>query len=89
MRRLAPLAAGLAAALAATAAAAVEPAPGARLGTDAAAVAESLAADGWTLTKYEREGRSLEVYAEKDGRRVEMKLDPDTGVVREIEEERR
>lgn len=88
---LAPLAPiSLALALAAAGpAAAVDPALGARLGSDLDAVAAALAESGWELTKFEREGPRLEVYAVKDATRAEMRLDPATGAVTALETESR
>ena len=86
MRSHAPRLAALALALAAAApAAAAEPEIGARLGTEVDAIAAALAEDGWEMIKYEREAGRLEVYAVKEDRRVEARLDPATGEVVALE----
>jgi len=47
----------------------------------------SLQADGYEVTKYERERGQIEVYATKDGRRWELKIDPRTGNILSVEAE--
>ena len=65
--------------LLAGAAFAVEPSLGANLGTSIEDISAALSADGYEMTKYEQEGTRIEVYAMKDGRRWELKIDPRTG----------
>ena len=60
---------------------AVEPALGAKLGSSAAEISAALAADGYKLTKYEREDSRIEVTAVKDQRRVKVYVDPTSGKV--------
>ena len=86
MTPLAPRLAAVALALAAASpAAAAEPALGARLGTGFDEIAAALAEDGWEMIKYEREAGRLEIYAVKDARRVEARLDPATGEIVALE----
>jgi len=65
---------------------AVEPAPGATLGTDLDAVSAALEEDGFALTEWEREDRQIELTAVKEGRRLEVYVDAETGEVSEVEE---
>jgi hypothetical protein len=58
-----------------------------RPGVDDAAVHAMLAEQGYTVTSYERKRGKIEVYATKDGRRWELKIDPRSGRIREAEEE--
>jgi predicted fused transcriptional regulator/phosphomethylpyrimidine kinase len=60
---------------------AVEPTVGAKLGVTAAEIVAALAAEGYEVTKYERERREIEVEATRDGRRWEMKIDPQSGEI--------
>ena len=46
-----------------------------------------LAAEGYQITKYERERGEIEVYAMRDGRQWELKIDPRTGKTMRIEAE--
>jgi hypothetical protein len=46
-----------------------------------------LAEQGYTVTSYERESGEIEVDATKDGRLWELKIDPQSGRIREAEEE--
>lgn len=78
---------GLTAALLAIPALAVEPTPGAALGTDAAEIARALAESGYEMSKYEREGDRIEVYAVRRGERTEVYVDARTGRVVKIESE--
>lgn len=48
----------------------------------------SLEEQGYEILKYERERGEIEVYALREGRRWELKLDPRTGEVLRVEEER-
>ncbi|HKK34951.1 MAG TPA: PepSY domain-containing protein [Paracoccaceae bacterium] len=77
----------IAAALAAPAAEAADAAPGVTLGVTAGEIADALAAEGWEMTRYERESGRIEVHAEKDGRLGEIEADAATGGIRRIEEE--
>jgi predicted small secreted protein len=61
--------------------------PDPRPGTGDDQIRASLAAQGYEVTKYERERGKIEVYASKDGRRYELKLDPRTGEILKIEDE--
>lgn len=55
------------------------------LGTSADAIQTTLAAKGFEMRKYEREGGQIEIYA-ADGARVwEVKLDAATGAVTRVE----
>jgi len=76
---------GTAAAIVTGAAFAVEPAPGAQLGVTAAEIGKSLDADGYDMTRYEREGGRIEVRAIKGDRRIEIYVDSSTGKVVELE----
>lgn len=64
------------------------PAAGMRLGQDEGAVRAALEADGYDVRKIERERGGFEVYAMKDGRRFELKVDGRTGEIVKVEEER-
>lgn len=75
----------LAATLFATAALAVEPVPGAMLGTADSEIAAALGDDGYALHYVEREHGKIEVKATKDGRRYEIKIDAKTGKVYAVE----
>lgn len=44
-------------------------------------------ADGYRIVKYERERGRIEVYADRDGRRWELKIDPRDGRIVEVEAE--
>ena len=82
LRVLATVTAGLAAALlSAGVANAVELTVGAKLGVTAAEIVAALATEGYEVTKYERERREIEVEATRDGRRWEMKIDPQSGEI--------
>ncbi|MDF0601088.1 PepSY domain-containing protein [Psychromarinibacter sp. C21-152] len=50
-----------------------------RAGLDDAAIREMIAAEGYQITRYERERGEIEIYATRDGRRWELKVDPLTG----------
>ena len=58
-----------------------------RSGLDDASIRELIAAEGYRITKYEREGREIEVYATRDGRRWELEVDRATGEILRAEEE--
>ncbi len=77
----------IAASLAASAVLAAELAPGVKLGTDVQEISAALAVDGYKVLKYEREHGEIEVYAVKDGRRLELELDPQSGRIVRIEDE--
>ncbi len=83
------VAAGAVAILCAGPALAVEPELGARLGTSAAEIAAALAESGYVMTKYEREGDRIEVYAVRDDHRTEARIDAATGAVVATESRRR
>lgn len=72
-------------ALWAGAASAVEPALGANLGTSLEDISAALSADGYEMTKYEREGNRIEVYAVKGETRLEFVVNAATGEVTEME----
>lgn len=55
------------------------------LGTTAEEITAALAADGYTVRKYEREHDYIEVKADRDGRRYEIEVDRKTGAVTAIE----
>lgn len=59
----------------------------ARPGAKDEQIRTSLAAQGYEIVKYEREQGEIEVYALKDGRRWELKIDPRNGRVLRAEEE--
>jgi hypothetical protein len=84
MNRLA-LAALALAALAAPALAEVT--VGAVLGTDEPAIRAALVADGYDVRKVESEDGALEVYALKDGKKLEIHITAKTGVVERVKEE--
>lgn len=71
--------------LLAGAAFAVEPTLGATLGTSIEDVSTALSADGYELTKYEKEGNQIEVYAIKGDTRHELYVDATTGQVTRVE----
>ena len=73
--------AAILAALAAPAALAVEPVEGARLGTRPGEIAAALGESGYAMTRFEREGGRIALTAIKEGRRVEIRVDPATGKV--------
>ena len=54
---------------------------------DDSKIRSNLSAQGYKIVKYEREHGKIEVYAIKDGRRWELKIDPRTGKVLRIESE--
>jgi hypothetical protein len=70
-------------------ASAVEPELGAKLGTSADTISKALKESGYEMTKYERERREIEVKARKGDRYVEVKIDPRSGEVYEVEEKYR
>ena len=51
------------------------------------AIRTALDAQGYDVVKYERKQREIEVYAKRDGRLWELKLDPVTGELRSAEQE--
>ncbi|MCR9072899.1 MAG: PepSY domain-containing protein [Alphaproteobacteria bacterium] len=75
----------LAAILLATPVSAADLTLGTVLGTTAEEITTALAADGYTVRKYEREHGYIEVKADRDGRRYEIKVDSNTGAVTAIE----
>lgn len=64
---------------------AIEPTPGAQLGTDIEDISAALLADGYEMTKFEKEGNQIEVYAVKGDRRHEVYIDAATGEVTKVE----
>lgn len=81
------IAAGTAAILGAGPTFAAEPEIGVRLGTTVPEIAAALRTQGYEIVKHERKRREIEVYADRDGRRWELKIDPLTGTLLRIEEE--
>jgi hypothetical protein len=79
-------AAGLAVA-APLAALAADVAPGAIVGTDDGAIRTALTAEGYDVRKVESEDGQIEVYAVKDGKRLEIYVDGKTGAVTRVKEE--
>jgi len=71
--------------LLAGAAFAVEPALGTNLGTSIEDISGALSADGYEMTKFEREGNRIEVYAVKGDARHELYVDANTGEVTKLE----
>lgn len=67
---------------------AVEPDLGARLGTTQAEITAQLAESQFEMTRFEHEHGRIEVYAQRDGRRLELKIDPRDGRIVEVEEKR-
>ena len=55
------------------------------LGTSADAIQATLAAKGFEMRKYEREGGRIEIYAADATRVWEVKLDAATGAVTQVE----
>lgn len=64
---------------------AVEPTLGANLGTSIEDISAALAADGYEMTKYEKEGNRIEIYAVKGGARHELYVDATSGEVTKTE----
>ena len=64
-----------------------EPIPTADDVLDEDRIRTALQAQGYEVLKYERERGEIEVYAMRDGRQWELKLDPVTGKVIDVEEE--
>lgn len=64
---------------------AVEPTLGAQLGTSVNNISSALSADGYAMTKFEKEGNRIEVYAVKGGTRYEVYIDATTGEVTRVE----
>jgi hypothetical protein len=60
------------------------PVPG---GVDDVAVKAMLAQQGYTVTKYKRERGEIEVDATRDGKAWELEIDPQSGTIRDVEEE--
>jgi TusA-related sulfurtransferase len=56
-------------------------------GTSDDDIRASLLSQGYEVTKYERERGQIEVYANKDGSRWELKIDPRTGNILSMEAE--
>jgi hypothetical protein len=54
---------------------------------DDAAVKAALAAQGYAVTGFKRDGDEIEVEATRDGRRWELEVDPRSGAIREMESE--
>lgn len=57
------------------------------LGSSDQEIRQSLEAEGYEIRKYERERGRIEVYADRDGRRWEIKIDARDGRVLKVEEE--
>lgn len=74
-----------AAALSTGSALAVEPSPGVRLGTSLAEIEQALAKEGYELRAFEREDDRFEVRAVRDDRRLELRVDPESGEVLRVE----
>jgi hypothetical protein len=88
MKRLTlALAAATALAAAPLAALAADVAPGSVVGTDDAAIRAALTAEGYDVRKVEFEDGEIEVYAVKDGKRLEIYVDGRTGAVTRVKEE--
>jgi predicted small secreted protein len=64
---------------------AVEPTLGAQLGTNVDDISSALSADGYEMTKFEKEGNRIEVYAVKGDTRQEVYIDATTGEVTKVE----
>ena len=64
---------------------AVEPTLGAKLGTTVEDISAAVAADGYELTKFEKQGSRIEIYAVKDDARHEIDVDAATGEVVKVE----
>ena len=64
---------------------AVEPTLGAQLGTNVDDISSALSADGYEMTKFEKEGNRIEVYAVKGDTRHEVYIDATTGEVTKVE----
>ncbi|MDG4650453.1 PepSY domain-containing protein [Roseibacterium sp. SDUM158017] len=62
-------------------------AAGAQAGVETQAALDALAADGWEILGFDREAREFEVHARRDGVLYELRLDPATGAVTEMERE--
>lgn len=60
---------------------------GAQAGKTADEVKASLTAQGYEVRKVEREDGKLEAYAVKNGKRLEIHVDPATGAVTRVEED--
>lgn len=60
---------------------------GTQAGKTADEIKASLAAQGYEVRKIEREDGKLEAYAVKDGKRLEIYVDPATGAVTKVEED--
>lgn len=67
------------------AAVAVEPTPGAKLGTTVQDVSAALSEDGYEMTSYEREESRIEIYAANGNLRHEIYVDAGTGEVTVVE----
>lgn len=64
---------------------AVEPSLGANLGTSIEDISAALSEDGYVLTRYEREGNRIELYAIRDDTRYELYVDATSGEVTRLE----
>jgi hypothetical protein len=80
------IAAAAFAALAAPAFAA-DVAVGQSVGTEEAAIRAALTAEGYDVRKFDSEDGEIEVYAVKDGKRLEIYVSPETGKVEKVKEE--
>jgi hypothetical protein len=94
MKRLL-LASALLAAIAAGPAQASGPTPGAnvgiqvgtQVGTEPDQIAAALQKDGFRMVEFERGNGHIEVKAERDGRRLELKIDPTSGDITGIQDD--
>lgn len=82
MTRIPTLALGLAGL---AGAALAQPQLGETLGTSAGDVAAALSAQGYEVTRYAEADGRIDVIAVKDGQRLALYLDPETGAVRALE----
>jgi len=73
--------------LAATSLLAAEPAPGSFLGKYPEAVAQALASQGYRVREIERDEGYMAVEAYKEGREVEIYVDPQNGEVVRVKQD--
>ncbi len=76
----------LAAALFAAPAVAESVAVGAQVGRDDAQIRATLTGQGYDVRKTETEDGKIEIYAVKEGRKLEIYVDPTTGAVTKVKE---
>ena len=60
---------------------------GTQAGTTADEIRTTLAAEGYEVRKVEQEDGMLEAYALKDGKRLEIYVDPATGAVTKVKQD--